>query len=75
MGHEKHYAVWFPRSSERGSIEAPLRKKTVDRYFPFPRSSERGSIEAVKKRVQRRRALGQFPRSSERGSIEAWTTR
>ncbi len=34
----------FPRSSERGPIEAISSMVTGEEYFSFPRSSERGPI-------------------------------
>ena len=37
----------FPRSNERGSIEAPLLGVEEGVVNLFPRSNERGSIEAV----------------------------
>ena len=60
----------FPRSSERGSIEALLRTAANAAIGAFPRSSERGSIEAMRVRFLCG-PMVLFPRSSERGSIEA----
>jgi len=37
----------FPRSAERGSIEAFLRGRALEAFKQFPRSAERGSIEAA----------------------------
>ncbi len=61
----------FPRSDERGSIEAYASiEKGRGHVTTFPRSDERGSIEAPSVRAERRR-WATFPRSDERGSIEA----
>ena len=63
--------IQFPRSIERGSIEALLQLAEEGQLLSgFPRSIERGSIEALRpKRSQPGRK--KFPRSIERGSIEA----
>jgi hypothetical protein len=62
----------FPRSYERGSIEAQW-LTTVRPSSPktFPRSYERGSIEAYCRGVKTGTVAAAFPRSYERGSIEA----
>src|SRR2546429_204979 len=60
----------FPRSFERGSIEAASRPALIAALAAFPRSFERGSIEALGF-YHFARARRVFPRSFERGSIEA----
>ena len=60
----------FPRSQERGPIEAnPLYSEIADQGV-FPRSQERGPIEAYTS-PSCLSPKGQFPRSQERGPIEA----
>ena len=66
--------AWFPRSNERGSIEAKTYLAGAYRLFKFPRSNERGSIEAPQHPLKRRDGEA-FPRSNERGSIEAFRRR
>src|SRR6267154_3586657 len=70
LGHE------FPRSNERGPIEA------VSAWFgeaastpTFPRSNERGPIEACHESARSHDREGAFPRSNERGPIEAMPRR
>ena len=61
----------FPRSHERGPIEArPHEKKLRGRSRRFPRSHERGPIEA-QWLVGGLYRVELFPRSHERGPIEA----
>ena len=60
----------FPRSFERGPIEADLIYSYILHILLFPRSFERGPIEASPDLVNRTHAE-QFPRSFERGPIEA----
>ena len=60
----------FPRSNERGSIEAPDARQYQDDGDEFPRSNERGSIEAIENSMPTVAGVA-FPRSNERGSIEA----
>ena len=61
----------FPRSSERGPIEARLLPPPGrSGQGAFPRSSERGPIEA-NSNSQSPSLAPWFPRSSERGPIEA----
>ena len=55
----------FPRSFERGSIEASVGTSGAASDAAFPRSFERGSIEASKI-VLTTAHLDQFPRSFER---------
>ena len=60
----------FPRSSERGLIEARGEYVGHEYMLVFPRSSERGLIEASRcGSIDGETAP--FPRSSERGLIEA----
>ena len=59
----------FPRSHERGPIEANATIRGTTPDGTFPRSHERGPIEASGNPAQPT-AL-QFPRSHERGPIEA----
>ncbi len=61
----------FPRSNERGSIEAHRRFEPVKPDDEFPRSNERGSIEAQPGIACSGVGSYTFPRSNERGSIEA----
>jgi len=63
--------VPFPRSIERGLIEAAASSARSGRRDTFPRSIERGLIEAKTRRRTMSSALGSFPRSIERGLIEA----
>src|SRR5947209_906552 len=65
--------ILFPRSSERGPIEAPVARFPGSRLILFPRSSERGPIEAESD-VLDGLSHPTFPRSSERGPIEAFRT-
>jgi len=60
----------FPRSTERGPIEARLVALRHKGTRQFPRSTERGPIEAkvIPGMVI---FIGEFPRSTERGPIEA----
>ena len=68
--------VLFPRSFERGSIEAiVIPMKLVKLQSKFPRSFERGSIEATILHDVGHKTCSTFPRSFERGSIEARRTR
>ncbi len=73
---EKYHAIArertvFPRSSERGPIEASFAGSgSAGVNWSFPRSSERGPIEASKTHTASFLSDG-FPRSSERGPIEA----
>ena len=60
----------FPRSTERGPIEASARFRKPGGLRGFPRSTERGPIEARAPPV-RRTGGSPFPRSTERGPIEA----
>ncbi len=60
----------FPRSAERGSIEARSFGRRPSARILFPRSAERGSIEAVLM-CGAPISYCVFPRSAERGSIEA----
>ena len=60
----------FPRSAERGSIEAIKARIGGNLRWLFPRSAERGSIEANLD-LSLLADLPEFPRSAERGSIEA----
>ena len=62
----------FPRSQERGLIEAPLVAQSSWDPSLFPRSQERGLIEAVRICSEHVRH-SMFPRSQERGLIEAFT--
>ena len=43
----------FPRSNERGSIEADFSLSRLHRVEVFPRSNERGSIEARQSHARR----------------------
>ena len=62
----------FPRSKERGSVEARHSCGAGVRLDPwFPRSKERGSVEAEYGLTEEDRQL-LFPRSKERGSVEAF---
>ena len=61
---------YFPRSKERGLIEAFLAGGFSNSDPAFPRSKERGLIEAYMQTTQRR-TRKTFPRSKERGLIEA----
>ena len=62
----------FPRSPERGLIEAPHEwAGRADRPL-FPRSPERGLIEASRRALDHQVSV-RFPRSPERGLIEAWS--
>ena len=63
----------FPRSYERGSIEACVLISPLLRIHEFPRSYERGSIEAPRSKTDFPNPRAGFPRSYERGSIEAQT--
>ena len=60
----------FPRSHERGPIEAYLHLLNFALIFFFPRSHERGPIEA-RDFVSDELPDSSFPRSHERGPIEA----
>ena len=60
----------FPRSTERGPIEAWWAVACRGSRNCFPRSTERGPIEAGERLFQRSRDA-RFPRSTERGPIEA----
>ncbi len=61
----------FPRSHERGPIEAVCPPSWLREWDSFPRSHERGPIEARGWRDAGDRRQGRFPRSHERGPIEA----
>ncbi len=61
----------FPRSYERGSIEASSSSPVKKYGLTFPRSYERGSIEAADGATGWATIGSLFPRSYERGSIEA----
>ena len=50
----------FPRSSERGSVEAARAVTKADATACFPRSSERGSVEAVPHGIGGSNARGAF---------------
>ena len=63
----------FPRSIDRGPIEAPKGRIGVRHARAFPRSIDRGPIEAGDARL-RVEPIGQFPRSIDRGPIEAGAT-
>src|SRR5258708_3665607 len=69
---QAHDVREFPRSRERGHIEARLNNESPALDRLFPRSRERGHIEAPCNHGKRRRASGAFPRSRERGHIEAF---
>jgi len=74
IGAARFHRFEFPRSIERGLIEA---SPVVARRFPsgeFPRSIERGLIEAKNGYRPHYYTLW-FPRSIERGLIEAWWCR
>ncbi len=63
----------FPRSAERGPIEAAfLARAGVLALAAFPRSAERGPIEASYDALSAGLTF-EFPRSAERGPIEAST--
>ena len=62
---------YFPRSKERGLIEACVPRMSQAERLSFPRSKERGLIEAnLLSHVFR--LTPAFPRSKERGLIEAF---
>jgi len=44
---------FFPRSKDRGLIEAPTKKNGLSSSSFFPRSKDRGLIEAPSKKLQR----------------------
>src|SRR5437762_6980611 len=70
---EANDLVWvlgFPRSPERGPIEASRRMRFCSSSGRFPRSPERGPIEA-QEGATGTGSDGKFPRSPERGPIEA----
>ena len=60
----------FPRSIDRGLIEASSASSATDRGLSFPRSIDRGLIEAGAGRPVHVDVLA-FPRSIDRGLIEA----
>ncbi len=60
----------FPRSGERGPVEATSLRANTGEPFGFPRSGERGPVEAVGMRIKPPNLLA-FPRSGERGPVEA----
>ncbi len=62
----------FPRSHDRGPIEAPrLGVFNTASNFSFPRSHDRGPIEAIHYVGGCVCIFGFFPRSHDRGPIEA----
>ncbi len=70
IGVLNHRLTTFPRSIDRGSIEAAV-KSVVPAGEPcFPRSIDRGSIEAGRDPSLTTNTHS-FPRSIDRGSIEA----
>jgi len=60
----------FPRSIERGPVEASDIAAIEKRIAAFPRSIERGPVEAEKIKEKTTNKLT-FPRSIERGPVEA----
>ena len=60
----------FPRSIDRGLIEARAISDCGSPHAVFPRSIDRGLIEALLNSWHRGRKLA-FPRSADRGLIEA----
>ena len=68
----ENWAIPFPRSNERGPIEALGSSTVKEAYHRFPRSNERGPIEAGGHSMLLH-GLTLFPRSNERGPIEAPT--
>ena len=63
--------LWtFPRSIDRGLIEAPVPRTVPDSRDAFPRSIDRGLIEAWMPWWPSSRSPS-FPRSIDRGLIEA----
>ena len=61
----------YPRSSDRGLIEATSRDSQRQPRQSYPRSSDRGLIEASDKAGDVPRQQARYPRSSDRGLIEA----
>lgn len=59
----------FPRSAERGSIEAAIGRLAISQRSPFPRSTGLGLVEAQAP-FAKVFAKNLFPRSAERGAIE-----
>src|SRR5271157_415481 len=55
MGRVAGIAGGFPRSRERGPIEASLDSHATPNKRRFPRSRERGPIEALPRRLRLRR--------------------
>src|SRR5437899_784869 len=65
------YYFRFPRSDDRGLIEAFSRANERGAAERFPRSDDRGLIEASILLLFHHNGLT-FPRSDDRGLIEAW---
>ena len=61
----------FPRSADRGLIEAVASQLGISPSTPFPRSADRGLIEAWSSCGPRCASATAFPRSADRGLIEA----